>query len=364
MRKALASLPLGVLLVSLSGCSAIGDKSGSLSVIYLVAALLSLMILVGYCAAVRKKNIWFFLLFSSVLVVNGGYYMLALSGNLQVALEANRIAYLGSVFLPLSMWMIILGVTKIRTPKWLPGLLLGIGLVVFLIAASPGVLDIYYKEVYFEKINGVTVLNKVYGPLHGVYLIYLLGYFAAMVTTIVYATVKDKVESVSYAAILAVAVFVNIGLWLIEQLVRLDFEMLSVSYIISESFLLGLHLFIAENERKRALLLQQNRPEPAIKEAPDDLTPEDTAALELFTAGLARLTPKEQQLYDCYVEGMSTQQIMELLSIKENTLKFHNKNLYGKLGVSSRKQLLRFSALKRSRDTRKTDQKGKGGSAC
>ena len=31
---------------------------------------------------------------------------------------------------------------------------------------------------------------------------------------------------------------------------------------------------------------------------------------------------------------------MAELNIKENTLKFHNKNLYSKLGVSSRKQLL------------------------
>jgi DNA-binding CsgD family transcriptional regulator len=31
---------------------------------------------------------------------------------------------------------------------------------------------------------------------------------------------------------------------------------------------------------------------------------------------------------------------MEQLNIKENTLKFHNKNIYGKLGVSSRKQLI------------------------
>jgi len=30
---------------------------------------------------------------------------------------------------------------------------------------------------------------------------------------------------------------------------------------------------------------------------------------------------------------------MAELNIKENTLKFHNKNIYGKLGVSSRKEL-------------------------
>lgn len=350
MRKALAGVYLLPLFLILSGCNAIGDKTGSLSLIYGITALLALVMLVGYCCIAKKKDIWFLLLFSSVLVVNAGYYILAISGNLSQALFANRISYLGSVFLPLSMWMIILGVTNIRLPKWIPGLLLGLGVIVFLIAASPGYSDIYYKEVYFEKINGVAVLNKVYGPLHCLYLFYLLGYFVSMVVTIVHATVKDKVESVAYAAILAIAVFVNIGVWLIEQLVRIDFEILSVSYIISECFLLGLHLFIAETKKQKELLIQQSTQATPPVVDQDSLTPVEEAQLELFVEGLSRLTPKEQQLYDCYTAGMSTAQIMEQLNIKENTLKFHNKNLYGKLGISSRKQLQRFAALKQRED--------------
>lgn len=39
------------------------------------------------------------LVHGSVLVVNAGYFLLAVSGSLQQALMANRIAYLGSVFL-------------------------------------------------------------------------------------------------------------------------------------------------------------------------------------------------------------------------------------------------------------------------
>ena len=41
-----------------------------------------------------------------------------------------------------------------------------------------------------------------------------------------------------------------------------------------------------------------------------------------------------------YTAGRTTKEIMADLNITENTLKFHNKNLYSKLGVSSRKQLL------------------------
>ena len=34
---------------------------------------------------------------------------------------------------------------------------------------------------------------------------------------------------------------------------------------------------------------------------------------------------------------------MKALDIKENTLKYHNKNMYGKLGVKSRKELMQFA---------------------
>jgi len=333
-----------LLSIALSGCQNIGDKSASLSVIYIVTAVLALALLIAYCCAAKKKDPWFLLLLISVLIVNIGYVALAVSNSLDEALLANRVAYLGSVFLPLSMYMIIVNVCNVRYRKWVSTAMLLIGVVVFLIAASPGYLDIYYKEVSFEKINGVSVLNKVYGPMHGIYLVYLLSYFIAMVATIVYATVKDKVDSTVYASILAAAVFVNIGVWLIEQMVRINFEILSVSYIISESFLLGLKLLMAENEKKKSAQLMVAAEPPALPvqtvteaDVPGD---ELTEKIEIFREGLSRLTPKEQELYNCYVAGKTTDVIMEELNIKENTLKFHNKNLYGKLGVKSRKQLM------------------------
>lgn len=61
----------------LTGCSAAGEKSGSLSIIYGVAALLSLLLLLGCIKIVRKNRGWFLTLFSSVLVVNIGYTLLS-----------------------------------------------------------------------------------------------------------------------------------------------------------------------------------------------------------------------------------------------------------------------------------------------
>lgn len=66
---------------------------------------------------------------------------------------------------------------------------------------------------------------------------------------------------------------------------------------------------------------------------------------QYFRNGLQDLTPTERKIFNLYFDGKSAKEILELLQIKENTLKFHNKGIYSKLGVNSRKQLLQYAAL-------------------
>lgn len=190
--------------------------------------------------------------------------------------------------------------------------------------------------------NGVSTLVKVYGPLHPLYLIYLLGYFSAMISVIFRASVRNTMDSPAHALILAIAVFVNIGVWFAEQLFLIEFEFLSISYIITELFLLGVHFMANENKRLKELVREK---EEALQTASVTAEPAKASVIsadvmESFTSGLMTLTPTERMIYDAYLLGSTTKEIMAELNIKENTLKFHNKNLYGKLGVSSRKQLL------------------------
>jgi len=71
---------------------------------------------------------------------------------------------------------------------------------------------------------------------------------------------------------------------------------------------------------------------------------------EYFLCNLSTLTPQEMRIYELYVDGKTTAEIATLIGIKENTMKYHNKNIYSKLGVTSRKQFLRFAALKQIQD--------------
>ena len=322
-------LPLGLLPLVLTGCGAIGEKSSSMVLLYAATAILALLMLLGYFLLEKKRQVWFVVLFSSVVVVNAGYCLLSCSQTVTAALWANRLSYLGSVFLPFSMLMIILGVIGIKPPKFLAATLAGVGVLVFLLAVSYPWLNWYYEDAVLHIVAGAAHLDKVYGPLHGVYLLYLIGYFAAMIAVSVYAAVKKRLDTPIRTVILCAAVFINIGVWLVEQLVDVDFEMLSISYIITELFLLGLHMIVKENDRLKQMVADHAAQTPTIPKT--------------FTQGLAELTQTERTIYQFYLEGKTTKEVMEMLSITENTLKFHNKNIYSKLGVTSRKQLLQYA---------------------
>ena len=347
MKKSLTYIPiLFLLIIALTGCSPVGAKNASLSVVYGFALISSLFLLLGYLFITKQKNIWYLVLFSSVFIVNIGYFYLACSASLNEALWANRIAYLGSVFLPLSMFMIILNATNTKFGNYLPYVLGSISIIIFLIAASPGYLDIYYKEVSFEIENGVAFLKKEYGVLHPIYLFYLVGYFAAMIAAISRAYFKKTTQSTSHAMIIAIAVFVNIAVWFIEQMVSIEFEMLSISYIISELFLLSIHHIVTENRQLKGIITTGDTSRLNSEHSDILTTQTDGSAVtqknaaEIFINGLQGLTHTERLIYEAYISRATTKEIMAALNIKENTLKFHNKNIYSKLGVSSRKELL------------------------
>lgn len=349
MKRNLGSILLMIcMLFSFTGCGQIGDKTANMGIIYGVTTFFSLLLIIVYCGQIRKKDAWFLLLFSSVFIVNLGYLSLALSGTLEEALLANRIAYLGSVFLPLSMLFIILNVCKLNYSRWFVGFLLCISTIVFIIAASPGYSEIYYKSVTLSTVNGITVLNKVYGPWHSIYLYYLIAYFSAMIGFIFYAIVKKKISNSLHAVILLSATFVNIAVWFAEQLVHIDFEFLSVSYIITEIFLLLLTLLMQETSFTQPVPVVVKPEVPVesddsvILEAPDQ---EMLEKGQYLVAQLPTLTPTEKMIYDYYLEGRAAKEILVLLDIKENTLKYHNKNIYSKLGVSSRKQMIELACF-------------------
>lgn len=307
---------------------------------YAIMAIIAGILLLGCYWVLGKKEPWLLLLYVCIAVVNTGYFLLSVSRSLQFAILANNIAYFGSVFLSMSMLLTIVRLCGFTVRKQLVVGLAVLGGIMFSMIATAGILPWYYREVSLIYVGGAAKLEKVYGVLHPVYLVYLLAYFAAMVACIIQSIRRKVIASQRHAVLLAGIVLGNLAVWLVEKFIPWDFEFLSVSYLFSELILLGLYWMMQDYIRLDLVpqpLLQPQRGEPV-----------DLAAMpaeEKIRKVLARLAPgemltaRERQILELILENRRRKEIAEALCLSENTIKTYTRTLYGKLGVSSREEL-------------------------
>lgn len=312
------------------GSETITELGRTIPVIYGVITVLSFILAVGYCILIRRKEKWLICLHFATFLVNSGYFLLSISKTLRKALAANRLAYLGAVFLPMFMLMTICNACQIKYRKWVTCILLLISIVMFGIAASPGYSDCYYREVSLVLIDGVVKLEKVYGPLHNLYFCYLFSYFATMIGIIVYSVIRQKITVWNHVAILAVVVLLNIMIWFVEQFIYWHFEFLSVSYIVSELLL----LFVYRMQEDYGLL--ESKVAVSVKTSGSF----DLEQIADYWPEIRTLSPREREVLEKMLEEKKRKEIAEELCITENTVKKHVSNIFAKLQVSNRSELL------------------------
>jgi len=69
------------------------------------------------------------------------------------------------------------------------------------------------------------------------------------------------------------------------------------------------------------------------------------ALLDSFITNTKKLSRAEADVFNLYLEGHTAQEIAEIMTLSINTIKSHNKRIFAKLNVSSRKELLNWLAV-------------------
>ena len=302
---------------------------------YAIMAVIATVLLAGYCALLRNRNSWLLLLYICVTVVNVGYLLLALSKNLEFAILANDIVYLGSVFLSMSMLLTIVRLCGFEIKKKLVIGLTIAGAIMFAMVATAGILPWYYKEVSLVFVDGAAKLEKEYGILHPVYLVYLLTYFVAMVVCIIQSIRKKMIASQRHAALLAVIVLGNIAVWLVEKFIPWNFEFLSISYLFSEIILLGIYWMMQDYVRSDLV----PKPQPSAADGAVLPIEEQVEKILSHLSPGETLSTRERQILEMILENKKRKQIAEILCLSENTIKTYTRTLYSKIGVTSREEL-------------------------
>ena len=309
---------------------------------YSIVFLISLLLLPLYFRLLRKKKTcepWLFVLFVCVSVVNLGYTLIAFSGTVEQALLANKIAYLGQVFIPLCMFMLISKLCGYTYKKWVLGILIGIAVLLFALICTTGYLDWYYTDATIEKVDGATVLRKEYGVLHPTNLIYVILYFIGMITVIALSLSQNKSASQKHACGVLIIVLGNIAMWCVGKIIPWDVEFLSVTYLMSTWGFLIEWLMFQDYVRKSDIPQYTQREQEQL--AVDIATmPMDVkiGKVLLFVKDGEHLVPREREILELILENQRRKEIAEKLCLSENTVKTYTRTLYSKLGVSSREQ--------------------------
>lgn len=305
-----------------------------MTIAYSIIFGLSLLFPPLYWFGTRKKRQegGLFLLYICVSIVNLGYLLLSLSRTVEFALFANKLAYLGHVFLILCMYKIISKLCGVKHKRWVTGLLIGFAVLMYSMVLTTGHLDLYYKSVSLAYVDGAAKLVKEYGVLHPVYTVHIILYFVAMIATIFYSIRAKRVGSHKVAGLMLAVVFGNIGMWLVEKLITWNFEFLSVSYLMSELVFFFIFWllddFVPASESKPVIIVA------------DSLSRAEK--LERVLANLpdgVRLSQRQTEVLECILDGKSRKEIAAELHISENTVKMHTSLIYRAFNVSGKSEI-------------------------
>lgn len=307
---------------------------------YGITLALALGLLLAYFLLIKQREFWLGVLFICVVIVNLGYFVLSVAPILPVAILGNNVAYLGSIFLSVCMLLTIVRLCGFSIRARLVIFCLVLAALMFSLVLTSGFLPWYYSDFELDTSGTSTKLIKTYGPLHFTYLIYLLGYFSAMIVTIIVSVRQKRMGSPKLAGLLAGVVCGNILVWLFEKLIPSNFEVLSVTYIFSEIVLLLLYWMMQDYVHVGELDQIISKAEPMQYKDISQMPQKERldCALALLPPG-EMLAEREREVLALILENQKRKDIAEQLHISENTVKTHTRNLYAKLGVANREDL-------------------------
>ena len=215
---------------------------------YLLSVILAALELVLLLTGIRRKSIKSLLFYVVLLIGNLGYYAISVSKTVEEAILANKISYLGNIFLPFLMILTLSEFCKTKLPKWGIAILFAATLFVIMLALSVGFSDLYYKEVWISHYksifnrNGVTAFHKIYGQWHTTYPVLLFSELAICVV-IVWRALKKETRVSRQNAIILLSMFgVALTVYFLQHIFHIKFDYIPYVYVILSALFLNLSL--------------------------------------------------------------------------------------------------------------------------
>jgi len=183
-----------------------------------------------------------------VTTSNTGTLLLYLSNTVGEALIANKVMYVGGIFVMYLIFLIICDIVNIKIPNWVRIVLVALSFFTLALVLSTGYNDLYYKTESLEIVKnsyGITEFKKSYGPFHIVFLILLYGEFLACFG-ITIASLRRKNASRRYTITVLVSLIICAAMDIADRIFDFPIDPMPFAYIAAEGILFSLCYIIRE----------------------------------------------------------------------------------------------------------------------
>ena len=209
---------------------------------YIWMFVLSVVLLIAYLFVWHKHfDIHITLIFVLVPIANLGYLLVATAQNLEEAIVAYKMAYIGGSYLMLILMLAVFALCFIEIDHRLRFALLCMSTASFLCVLTIGNSPLYYESVELMQVGGVTALQKTYGPAHTAFIALEVAYFIACLGAVIYSYLYKNQVSRKNLFLLFLTVSVAMVCFFGGRSVVPNIELLPVGY----NFGLVVYLIIA-----------------------------------------------------------------------------------------------------------------------
>ncbi len=153
----------------------------------IISAVLTLALVIKW----RKRfDVSFALVYVLVVINNLGYLYFFLAHNLEEALLAQKIKYIGGSFLPMLVFFVVIRLCRLPVPKWMKTFMVALSMSLYTGVVTIGITPLFYKTASFAIVDGVATLERSYTIWHTLFSLVIIMYFIAGIDVLVYTYFK------------------------------------------------------------------------------------------------------------------------------------------------------------------------------
>lgn len=214
-----------------------------IKIFYDVMLAVSMLLTLIYAFTWHKRyNLFITLIFVFIPLSNLGYVIQTHSESLEAKLAGMKILYLGGCFQMPFIFFSIVALCRMQLPRYLHGILLTINTLIYLSVLTIGSSTFYYKQVELVDKDGYVVMDKVYGPMHTVFIIMIIIYLIMSLSVMIHALMSRKDVSRYIIALLFILEFLTVGSYMFRGTISDRVELVPLCYVLAQIvFLLITH---------------------------------------------------------------------------------------------------------------------------